>query len=145
MMLLIFLPALCLFKYLARALRYLAETLKLFKKQRGVSKDWILTESVDENIGNYWNCVPGMKQMKMFANETHQRANLNIRTMGVRSYEKVKTGKRNKKRIFNEISYDILENEIYASKFFYQHLGQRVENQSSDFVTSALYLGEESL
>ena len=43
------------------------------------------------------------------------------------------------------MNYDILENNRYVDQFFYQHLGQRIDNKSSDFVVSSLKLGEDAL
>lgn len=44
---------------------------KIYKKINGMDKDWNITANIDENLGKYWECIPGMKQKRWFTKETH--------------------------------------------------------------------------
>lgn len=44
---------------------------KIYKKIKGMDKDWNITANIDENLGKYWECIPGMKQKRWFTKETH--------------------------------------------------------------------------
>lgn len=57
--------------------------------------------------------------------------------------ERLRTGKRGEKYLMNIPNYDILSNYRYCDQFFYMQMDRRVENESSDFVTQVLYLGED--
>jgi hypothetical protein len=65
-MFLVFLPIVVFFRFFVRLLRGLAQYCKFYKEISGISIEWKLTKSVDEALGNYWNCIPGQNQMRMF-------------------------------------------------------------------------------
>ena len=107
--------------------------------------EWNITFDVDENLGVYWDCLPGMKQKRWFAKETHLKEHLQIQTLNNRSLEMLRTSTRGKKVLSNTVNYDILSNQTYSDQFFYQWMERRSENESSDMVAKILYMGESQL
>jgi hypothetical protein len=146
-MLFIFVPFIIYFRESLRVLRKLAKCFNMLREIKGITIDWKIEVSVNENLGNYWNCIPGISQIKMCTQEYYCRKVLKFKTMDDHGLHHSRVSKRLNKRIDNETNYDILDNKRYVDQFFYQHLGRRInnENQSSDFVLSALWLGEEGL
>ena len=108
-----------------------------------VDMDFKIDPNVDENIGNYWNCLNGLGQYRWFVKELHLNKVLKIRTLNKYGLEKLRTSKRICRPITTKtINYDILGNQKYVDAFFYMYMDRRVENKYSDFVAKALYLGE---
>jgi hypothetical protein len=64
--LLVFLPIITFFRFFLRILKAMAHFCKLFKDINGISMDWKIELSINEALGNYWNCIPGSNQMKMY-------------------------------------------------------------------------------
>ena len=44
---------------LINSLRWVAYKLKLFKEIEGIDLDYNILTKIDENLGNYWNCLKG--------------------------------------------------------------------------------------
>lgn len=107
-----------------------------------MDEDWNITFDVDENLGRYWECLPGNKQKRWFAKETHLKEHLQIQTLNTNSLEMLRVSSRGTKVLSNTVNYDILANQTYSDMFFYQVMERRVENQSSDMVAKMLYMGE---
>lgn len=83
---------------------------KIYKKIKGMDEDWNITASINENLGKYWECIPGMKQKRWFTKETHLKEHLKIQTMNDESLQILKSSKRGNKMIGNIFNYDILMN-----------------------------------
>ena len=58
-MFLIFLPIFILFNNYSKLLTFLGIMIDMFKQMKGFSIDWKITASLDEALGNYWNCLSG--------------------------------------------------------------------------------------
>jgi hypothetical protein len=109
----VFLPIIILFREYTVVLRKIANCFGL-KQMKGISIDWKIDVSINEELGNYWNCIPGMSQLSLCVQENYYRKHLKIQTMNDNSLEKLRTSQRNKKFISNEMNYDILENNRYV-------------------------------
>lgn len=141
-MFLVFIPIFIFFDQIFNGLRIVASKCKLLKELRGIDIYWNIDLQVNENLGNYWNCIKGQLQLRWFTKELHLNQNLGIKTLDSGGMEKLKTTQRKEKYISNIINYDILANQRYIDKFCYITMDQRVENKSSDFISKILYIGE---
>jgi hypothetical protein len=56
----------------------------------GTDLDWGINLKVDENLGNYWNCIKGQLQMRWFAKEVYLNKILKTQTITSRSLEKMR-------------------------------------------------------
>jgi hypothetical protein len=84
--------------------------IKLFKQVKGMDENWNITFEIDENLGRYWECLPGLKQKRWFAKETHLREHVKIKTLNDQSLELLRTSTRGPKVMSNIINYDTLSN-----------------------------------
>jgi len=98
---------------------------------------------IDENLGSYWECLTGTDQKRWFTKECHLQKRLNISTVDRIGFESLRTRNRKKKYISNICNYDILQNLGYADQFFYSQMAIRKENETSDFISRLIYLGED--
>lgn len=71
-------------------------------------------ELVDENCGNFYECVSLLQRKKLFTQEMHFKRNLQIETMGDYAMEQLRTVHGQKKVIKNYPAYEILVNLDYA-------------------------------
>jgi hypothetical protein len=46
-----------------------------------VDGDWNIVESINENLGCYWECLQGIYQKRWFTKELYNRKNLNKKTL----------------------------------------------------------------
>lgn len=44
----------------------MAYKIGLFKQMNGISIDFKIDLNINEKLGNYWNCIPGMSQLSLF-------------------------------------------------------------------------------
>jgi hypothetical protein len=95
-------------------MREIAKCLNFLREIKGITIDWKIEVSINEELGNYWNCIPGLSQIKLCAQEFYSRHNLKIKTLDDHSLAHSRISKRSGKRINNEINYDILENNRYV-------------------------------
>ena len=56
---LLFIPVFLFFEQLFNGLRIVASKCKLLKELRGIDLYWNIDIQVNENLGNYWNCIRG--------------------------------------------------------------------------------------
>ena len=111
-----------------------------------VDMNFKIDPNIDENIGNYWNCLKGKSQFRWYIKELHLHKVLKISTLNKYGCEKLRTSIRSNRPISTmAINYDILSNQRYVDAFFYMYMDRRVENKYSDFVAKILYLGEQQL
>jgi len=68
---LLVLPAFIFFKGAVHKLQQLMFKVKMFEPNKQFDQDWNLSINIDEDIGKYWECIPGMKQKRWFAQVTH--------------------------------------------------------------------------
>ena len=80
LILLIFIPIVFFHKSF---IKYVSKMLKCMKCLKMESFDKLTDEDndIDEKLGNYYNCLTGMDQKRMFAHEEYLRQTLNIRTL----------------------------------------------------------------
>ena len=43
--------------------------------------NWEIVINIDEDLGNYWNCLPGIEQKTMYVKELHMRETDNIKQL----------------------------------------------------------------
>lgn len=98
---------------------------------------------LNENLGNYFKCIQGIDQKRWYTKEIYQQKHLCIRQMPDQNLVLLKRCVRGRKFISNIPSYDILFNQRYADAFAYAPIDQRKENETSNLVARALYLGED--
>lgn len=113
------------------------------KKIEGISLNWELELQIDENLGAYWTNLTGIAQMRTFVQELYNQRKLKVRTMDDRTLEKLRSSKREDKVIESVHNYDPLHNKRFSDQLFYSEIYNRTENQTSDFTTKALYVGEQ--
>ena len=90
-MFLIFLPFFIFYRFYLFFVFRAFELFGFFKNLAGVSRDWEITVNVDENIGTYWACLPGMLQKRWFTQETRFRESMKMSNLSDSAYEKLKT------------------------------------------------------
>lgn len=74
-------------------------------------------ELVDENVGNYYQCVPLAERKRWYAQELHADKNLGISTMGKNSMDELKGAQGGWRVIKNAPNYEILANINYCQAF----------------------------
>lgn len=99
---------------------------------------------VDEELGQYWECLRGIDQKKWYLKEAYLRRDLGSRNVDDTGFHNLRTSQRAKKFISSDPNYDILMNFRYADAFFYTPLSMRVENTSSDYISKIIYMGEDT-
>lgn len=52
---------------------------RLLKRLDFCDEDWKFTTTIDEKLGNFWNCLSGLDQKKWYAQELYQRKHLNVK------------------------------------------------------------------
>jgi len=129
-----FLPIFGFFEPYLFRLQQLMFKMKLFAPSEHFDLEWNLTVDMDEDLGKYWECIPGMKQKRWFAQVTHLKEHLKINTITDVAIENLRVSKRGPKFISNIHNYDMLQNRAYADKFFYQTMERRSEHESSDMI-----------
>ena len=72
---------------------------------------------IDEQLGNYNNCLTGMDQKSWFAHEEYLRQTFNMRTLDQSQYKLLQNSERGKRHIMNTPNYDILSNHYYSDSF----------------------------
>ena len=87
--------------------------------EKVVDDEWNFLPDVDEQLGEYWECLRGMDQKRWYLKEAYLQRDMCIRTMDDQGLKKLRTSNRAKKFISNIFSYDILMNFRYADAFFY--------------------------
>ena len=137
-----YIPIFILFKYKIRLVQWLSYATGIWSQENKLDFD-IIAQDIDENLGSYWNIIPGADQKRWYTKELHCQKNLKIKTLDNENLKRLQTGKRGQKYLMNIPNYDILSNYRYCDLFFYMQMDRRVENESSDFVTQVLYLGED--
>ena len=83
-----------------------------------------------------------MDQKQWYVNEAYMRNVLKIKTLDDENFERLSKSKRYKKYISNICNYNILSNDRYANEFFFTKMALRDENETSDYITRLLFLGE---
>jgi hypothetical protein len=99
---------------------------------------------VDENLGNYFETLPGFVRKSWFTTEVYNTNKLGIKMMGLGAYEQMRTIKGKRKILKNSPNYEILSNPAYVTAFQYVPVQERdniEEASTSDMVTSMLYMG----
>jgi len=61
----VFFPFIFFFRSFLRIIRQIAKCLNFLKEIKGITLDWKIEVSINEELGNYWNCLPGISQIKM--------------------------------------------------------------------------------
>ena len=107
-LLILMIPTFMFFKWNVHKLQRVLYCLKLFKPNEHFDQDWNLTINLDEDIGKYWECIPGMRQKRWFAQVTHLKEHLQINTITEVAVKNLGMAKRGKKYISNIHNYDIL-------------------------------------
>ena len=110
--------------------------------------DFNLKVDLNENLGNYWKCIPGIDQKRWYTKELYLRYTQKIRTIDDYNLTLMGLSGRGDKCITNACNYDILQNEKYADAFFYTQMERRTlrfQFESSDIVTKLIYIGEEKI
>ena len=101
---------------------------------------------VDEQLGNYFETLPNHSRKNWLATEVSNSQRLGIKTMGVGTYEQLRTTQGKTKVMKNTINYNILANPIYMVAFQYVPMTQRdniEESTTSEMVTAALYAAQK--
>jgi hypothetical protein len=137
-----FIPIFIFFRTYSHIIFKMGELVRFFVNLKGIDRDWNITMSFDEDLGTYWECLPGMKQKRWFTQETRMRARLNMGNVSESSLENLRTAKRGNNMISNVHNYDILQNPWYANAFSYQWMERRTEHESNDMVSRLIYMGE---
>lgn len=76
-----------------------------------VDSDFKIDPNIDENLGNYWNCLLAHAQHRWFVKELHLNKQLKIKTISDYGLEKLRTSVRINRPISTKaINYDILTN-----------------------------------
>ena len=86
-MFLIFLPAFMFYRQYNFIQFKIFEAFGWFVDIPGISRDWIITININENIGTFWACLPGMLQKRWFTQETRLRHNMKIKNLSDTAYE----------------------------------------------------------
>jgi len=146
-MLLVFFVIFFFFNFYSKILKKLGECFGCFREviingQLVVDDDWNFLPDVDDELGEYWQCITGMEQKRWYLKEAYLQKDLATRTLDNTNFEKLRSTKRGKKFISNIPTYDILGNYRYADAFFYTPLAIRQENTTSDYVSKIIYMGE---
>lgn len=109
------------------------------------SMDIIQSTYWEQSISDYWTSLRGLDQKRWFTKEIYLRNALKIRTITDAALDKLRKSKRKKDSLIeNDVSYDILNLNSYADRFFYSTIDRRTEHLSSDIVCHILFIGEES-
>jgi len=107
-MVLLVMPVFIFFRKYTHLLFKLGECFRFFKDIEGMDRDWNFTLSIDENLGSYWECLPGMQQKRWFTQEARLKGTLNMGNVSESSLEHLRTCKRGPKILSNVHNYDIL-------------------------------------
>ena len=114
------------------------------------NEDWEWTSIIDENLGSFWECLPGLEQKRWYTTELYLRNKLQIRPIvDDPSFESLRKSKRKHQIMSSIFNYDILSNFRYTDIFFYHNLDQRLElggkidHASSDIISNLLKMGEK--
>ena len=89
-LLILFIPLILFFRQFIKGLRYIGNKANFWKQMPGTDLDWGINLKVDENLGNYWNCIKGQLQMRWFAKEVYLNKILKTQTITSRSLEKMR-------------------------------------------------------
>ena len=54
---------------------------RLKKVEHYFGDDWNFSHLIDEDLGTYWQCIPGLEQKRWFAAELHYRNCMRIQTL----------------------------------------------------------------
>lgn len=103
-MLLAFFVIFFFFNIYSRVLKKLGECFGCFRKvmiddQLVVDDDWNFLPDVDEEPGEYWQCITGMDQKRWYLKEACLQKDLATRTLDATNFEKLRCTKRGKKFI----------------------------------------------
>ena len=110
---------------------------------RGAAKiERAIKFKTNEDLGNFFECLSGIQQMRWFAQEHYNRKFLGIKQLDDGALEKLRTSKQKKKMILNLCDFDIMKNERYTDSFLYTTLDRRFEADDSDIVARILLLNE---
>ena len=102
--------------------------------------------SVNENLGNFWNCISGIDQKKWYATELHHQKKLRLLTLNENQMKKLSESSRGETLISGNCSYHILDNSKYTDWFFYTPVDRKVQSQkTSDMVAMLLLIGEDKI
>lgn len=86
-------------------------------------KGWIVRTiddcDVDEDLGNYFECIPHVARKEWFTTEVYNRNILGIHKFGMGTFEELRTVHGKNKVLKNEANYDLLQNYSYATLFGY--------------------------
>lgn len=80
---------------------------------------------MNENLGDFWECLSGIDQKKWFAMELHHQDKLRQRTLSAEQLRALGQSRRKDKLINSLCNYHILENQKYADMFFYTPIDRR--------------------
>lgn len=102
--------------------------------------------SVNENLGNFWNCISGIDQKKWYATELYHQKKLRLLTLNEDQMKCLSQSQRGEKLINSNCSYHILDNSKYCDWFFYTPVDRKVQSQkTSDMVAMLLLIGEDKI
>ena len=74
---------------------------------------------VDEQLGNYFETIPGFTRKSWFTTEVYNTNRLGIKMMGTGAFEQLRTIKGKRKVLKNSPNYEILSNPAYVTAFQY--------------------------
>ena len=80
---------------------------------------------MNEHIGNYYECLSGLDQKRLFTREVHARSNLKIKTMSNENLAILCQSQRSYKQIKGSATYDVTNNVNYTDKIFYTLMEKR--------------------
>ena len=90
-------------------------------------ENWQFKGDVDENLGYYWEAMPGLAQKRWFARELYNIHELGLESLNKLNMNLLSRSQRKQKAISNICNYRILENQEYADAMCYFHMERRNE------------------
>ena len=118
-MVLVFAPLICWSRLNNHLMKKLIQKLRIAKKLAFCDEEWNITVDINENLGDYWQCLTGIDQKRWLAKQVRNRKCLNIRQLDDDQLTKLRTAKRGSNWIHNICNYDILSNFAYADALNY--------------------------
>ena len=67
LILLLMFPLCMFFRQYLKVIRRAGIACKFFKQPANIDMEWQIGDlDIDENLGNYWNCIPGQMQFRHY-------------------------------------------------------------------------------
>lgn len=112
-------PALVMFFFLVVYLIFACflQNFVIYAKEKG----WMSSEfediDVDEDLGNYFECIPNEHRKEWLTMETYNRNVLGVSTFGIGTLEEMRTTVGKGKTLTSIPTYNILSNPSYQTRF----------------------------